>query len=419
MLVEFDSHVSNRKNFDDMSATTAPDLTLVDVRSHPIFVEKSLPQVGSRPPSISYIRGHLTLFYDPVSRIAFVKVRVLVHPKENVSVYLNLHPEQITNLAHDPTTDRAAELVRLLARGSVALRFTLKAPGTMVGPPEWPFPAGEIGQGILDDVQFLAAQTDLVIHVPLGIISNTQTRSLCLAFSQGSLIASVTHAGLGFLYGGRGGKVLQLVETPSVPPPVYDPPAGRSRARQESVEPSAPAKKRRRGSGGSQTAAPMPEVSEPPDAPQASPELQERVDLEASVAAMERSEHLRDQYRSYIQMLCGEVMDLREKKMEEAMDMREKKMEEAMAKREVDLRAEFHTQLKSSEARIMAGLEDMGLELEARLVDMIHQDYSEYATKVDLEDVIDDRVAGIKIEMEEFVKDEMRSAHEIVADYFS
>ncbi|CAN8101345.1 unnamed protein product [Discula destructiva] len=372
----------------------------VDIRAQHVVVEKSSPPNESEAHTIQYIHSDLNLFYNETSSAAFFKLRFSIAAEEKDGfVYLQIQPEQIASLVQDRSNDRSPEIARLCqtsARGSVALHFTLNTPGAMIGPSKWPLPGDKVKQEALDNMHFLAAQTELVVHMPHGPIGAPQLRSLCLAASSKSLLhSSASHADLETLYEGRGGKVIHLPDAPAyvvdslaaAPPPAYDEAAEPSQPRQTSDAQPMPSKKRRRESS---------------DAPTATPGLavEANTDAKSYVAVPEASERVRDQMRSYIKELC----------------------EESMAEQRASLRKEVFVELEKMETRIKLAaaeqVERLTYSVTDEVLHRIHDEIAEGVSRDELEEIIDDKVTGIKIDMEGFVEDEMRVAQDKILDHF-
>lgn len=360
---------------------------LIDLHATRVVVEGARTDQPSRP--ITYISCAFRLFFEPFSNTAFFRLRLLLVPKDNLFIYIYIYPEQVDSLSHDQSTSKNADLARLCGRssapGTTCLRLRLRTPGSIIGPLDWPMLLRKADASVLGHIQYLASQTALVVHIPQGALSGAQIRSLCVAVSSGLLTTSADHAAFSRLYDGRGCRVIQDFSATTTHesdesgagPPSYDEVAGPSQPppepQSESGQP-APSKKRR-------LASPSPEAE---------------ADAEANVAVAERSVFLRDQMRVYIEGICGEML----------------------SQRQAEFRNEVFAELGMMETRINANVNERMDSLKDDIVGRVEDGLEQAVSRDDLEDVIDDRVAGIKIEMEDFVKDEMRAVEDKMLDHF-
>lgn len=362
----------------------------IDLRARPVVVEGPETSIEGQPSSNTPLPCTLHLFFDSASNAAFFKLRLPIDIEGKTFVYIFIEPEQVVRLIQDKTSDRRTEHARLCgnpARGTVCLRFTLSRPSSVAVPFSWPLPAHEVdGQG-LSRVQFLARQTALVIHVPRDALSAAQTRALCSAASTHGLLKShAFHADTSMLFQGQGGKLIEDIsaittedDQSTASLPSYDEVAGMSQPPPEPQSQSgqsAPSKKRRLAS------------------PSPSPSPEE--EAEAKVAVAERSAFLRDQMRVYVEDICQEML----------------------AHRQAEFRKEVFAELGRMETRINANMRERIDTLKDDIVERVEEGLEQAVSRDDLEDVIDDRVAGIKIEMEDFVKDEMRAVEDKMLDHF-
>lgn len=160
-----------------------------------------------------------------------------------------------------------------------------------------------------------------------------------------------------------------MIEENQAKLPSYDEVAGPSRLSQDVSEPghkqSPPSKKRR---------------LESPSAPCG-------VDADESVALVARSEQFRDQMRVFV----------REVTREDLSRGREEVWNEVLS------------ELGKMETRIMSSVTDQVDELRDEFLERIDEATAQAVSRGDLEELVDDQTAGMKIELEEFVRDEMRN----------
>lgn len=372
-----------------MSESSTSKRNTIDLRALQVVVEG--PEKTNPPGSITCISCTLALFFEPTSNTAYLKLRLPLAPEDELYIYLFIDPKQIVSLSQEPLDNNGSQVAQLFKRsnrGTLLLRMTLSRPVTVIGPPAWPQCSTKVGAQTLEDLQFLATQTSLTLHIARDALPISQVQALCAAAcNNGLLKSSPLHASYGRLYGGRGGKVIESIDEPA--PPSYNDLAGASRPSQESAQAqSASSRKRRRES-----------VHD--DFTQ-SPTLESKsgVDAEAKDAMVEKSEHLREQMRSYIQALCNE----------------------SMAEREANFRKEVFAEMENMESRIMSAMAEHAERIRHSVTDEImhklNEEVSLVVTRDEFEEVVDDKVAGIKIEMEDWCKDELQVVQDKILDHF-
>ncbi|PSR94155.1 hypothetical protein BD289DRAFT_158728 [Coniella lustricola] len=359
------------------SQPTAP-CKPVDLRALQVVVED--PRAGGDPSrSLTYITCHLYLFYDSATNAASLKLRFTLIPDNNLHIYLFIEPGQISFLSVDRSTKKNAELARLCgssASGTICLRFTLQTPASVVGPNTWPR-AGNTDALISDQLQFLAGQKAVAIHIPQSSISAANLQSMSDALSGRKLTTSAPHADLGRMYGGRGGggRIVKdlhalLHGTTPVDLPPYDDVAGLSKSLgKKNTEPF---RKRRR------------EDSSPAS------------DAEENVAHIAKNKEFREQMRGFIRDVMREDLAQEREAMRKDMMAELNKMEERLI-------TQMNKNLDCLRDDIMERVEELeGIAVNAS----------------DLEEVVDDRTAGMKIEMEDWIKLEMHSVEDKMLDHF-
>lgn len=380
-----------------MSQSAAP--SAIDLRGKPAVVEgPKTTNGGKQTRTFTTIPCHLHVFLDPVSHTAFFKLRLPTDVQGNSYVLFFIEPEQVISLNQDENETDDEEIDRLCGhplRGNICLRFTLNRPGTVITPLTWPAPTQELDGQASINIPFLASQTSLVIHVAQDALSAIQLMSLCSAASTpGQLTSHAGQASLSGLFRGQGGKAVQdvsavLESRDSAPElPSYDEVAGPS---QSAPEPGrgepASSKKRRRDS----------------PTPDAEVRAETEVDTDAVTAMAAVRDQMRDQMRAFIQSIYDESAARQRAELQDMV---------------ADLRAEIFVELGKMETRINEDLYERIEEVKYEVKEQIEESLTEAVNRGDLEDVIDDRLQGIKIEMEEFVKDELRGVEDTMLDHF-
>ncbi|KAF3762239.1 hypothetical protein M406DRAFT_352659 [Cryphonectria parasitica EP155] len=351
-----------------VSASSTSPRNAVDLRATRVVVEG--PTTEESPRVVTYISCHLYLYFDTASKAAFFKLRLPLAPEDNLLVYIFIDPDQVDSLSLDRATSKNADLARLCgssAPGTVCLRFSLRRPASIVGPTQCRPQAGHVDASVLGHIQFLAAQTTIAVHIPQGDVSTAQLQALSSAASVGLLTSSAPHASLSRMYGGRSGGAL----------PSYDEVAGPSKPSSE---------------GSRQGHSPIPSKKRRLESPTPEPGAEAGADEKAALA-QQRSEQLRGQMRDLIRDVFRE-------------DMVE------------DVRKVVCAELEKTEARIMSHVAEQIDQLRDEVTERIDEAMAEAVSRNDLEDVVDDRAAGMKIEMEDFVKDEMRGVEDKILDHF-
>lgn len=358
-------------------------------RPHTVNTGSSL---ASSSQSVHHIPCSLQLFFDSESYSAFLKFRLSVETGQQEDlppIYFLVPPEQITSVVQDGDEAGAAqdpEISRLCnsSRGTISLRIDLSRAGSLIGPQTCSpsVPAVARLDAMRCDLEWLGEQTRLTTHISRRAMSAVQLQAFCAAVSTpGLLTTSATHADISAMYEGQGGRVIENFSsifrddekinddendksTQSGSPPSYDeaaakpfsfPPGSRQRQRHN------PSVKR-----------PRPSSSPEPGSGTALADIRDPL--------------------CFIQSICNKIVD----------------------ERQALLRNEVVDELHRMEARIMHAVGERITGLHDELSDQILQvDGRATATAEEvLEEAIDDKVTGVKIEMEDFIKDEMRGMEE-------
>ncbi|KAL1863888.1 hypothetical protein Daus18300_008037 [Diaporthe australafricana] len=300
------------------------------------------------------------------SNTAFVKLRATVALKPpapaKTSIFLFIHPERIRTMALDessePTSQETAK--KKLGQNTYCLRFTLDRPADLVGPasPENITPKNKNSAEMLHHLRSLARETNFALHLPAKVASKTRLLSFCEAASGHDLTSVTWQADMTCLYGGKGGRVIgdapAAPEDPSAEPPSYD-----------ELEPgpplpplSGPCKKRRRDSDGSGVPS-------------------------TDLSAMEA--------------MCRKVM----------------------GEMKAELKLDMSKQLQKLETSIMERLEQRLAEESARVEERVDQQLLEVReeTTDEIGTRIEDEYYGVRVRLEDFVKDEVQDAEERIVHH--
>lgn len=315
------------------------------------------------------------------SNTAFIKLRSTVALKApgpaKTSIFFFVHPERIRAVVLDESPEPTSqEILKKLGQNTYCLRFTLERPAALVGPagPEHMAPKNKSSGETLSHLRCLARGTAFAIHLPAKVVTKARLLSLCEAASGDGLKSIAWQADMTCLYGGKGGHLINdAPEDPSGNPPSYDelepgpplPPLKHGKLCLTPPSPlqysydvtdsgmQGPSKKRRRGSGNSDAQS-------------------------ADLSAMEA--------------MCRKIM----------------------GEMKAELKQDMSNQLQQLETRVMQRLEQRLDEESARIEEHVDQQLLEVRgeTTDEISDKIEDEYYGVRLRLEEFVKDEVQDAEE-------
>lgn len=398
-----------------MAATSSsgalPSPELLHLRGTPAVVEWH--DATSQPRSNCYLAQssdsspiHLSLVFDSLSNTAFFKLRVAVilegaTPQDEAKtfLYIFIHPEQVLSLVQDESGKLPEGAISPAARLStcniMCLRFVLSKPISVVTPADFSVrPKSSTDVQLLNDLDLLMRQNALAIYLGLDALPNSKRlQSLCRAASNGSLKSHPKHADLSGLYGGRGGRV---VETLTGPAKTEDNdiskgnlPRGDTVA--EDTDPlEVPPSYDQVG---------LSPLSTAPAPPPAFPRKRRRVSFESATPATEQMNILD---------ICGKLLARQQAEMQNVifarMDERLQQMEDRLVHRLDQRLGERTEQLKG----------EIFEQVEERLDVRIDEATGDVDGLID--ERIEDSVLGIKMDLESFVKDEVRNIEDDIRD---
>ncbi|KUI58377.1 hypothetical protein VP1G_05673 [Cytospora mali] len=339
-----------------------------------------------------------SLFFDPCSNAAFFKLRTTVLVRDSsrnkiqTSLLLFIYPEHVASLMHDQSSTLSPEFTatdfnKLSGCRTTCLRFTLNKPASLIAPLHVPIaPRSKKDVQVLRSLQMLASTTTLAIHFAYDALPASGLISLvCDAAAKNALKPSFKHGDLSQLYGGRGGKVIEDFQDWPVPvakdeketaapettesPPSYD-----ELAPDPALPGPARSLKRRRSSSGYAEGA-----TDPPDVLA----ICRKAMTEQMILI--RGE-IRDEIRREVKAQLGEL----ENGIIERVD---KRLEEQIS----ELREDLTGQVDGTEERMD--------EIERHMDDLIDEG-------------IEDRVLGVKLDMQDFVKDEIVNVEDTIIKHF-
>ncbi|KKY36658.1 hypothetical protein UCDDA912_g03330 [Diaporthe ampelina] len=300
---------------------------------------------------------------------AFIKLRATAALKvpgpAKTSIFLFVHPERIRTVVLDESPGSASQetVKQKLGRNTYCLRFTLDTPAALVGPasPENITPKNKSSGEVLHHLRLLSRETQFAVYLPAKVVTKARLLSLCEAASDCGLRSISWQADMTCLYGGKGGRIIEDgPRASSANPPSYDelepgPPMPPTSHGSSSQGPS---KKRRRDSGG----------------PGAS---------SADLSAMET--------------MCRKIM----------------------GEMKVELKKDMSNRLQQLETTIMERIEQRLAEESARIEEHVDQQLLEVReeTTDEIGTRIEDEYYGVRLRLEEFVKDEVQDAEERIVHH--
>ncbi|KAG8158062.1 hypothetical protein KVR01_011823 [Diaporthe batatas] len=330
--------------------------------------------------------------FDAADMSAFFKIRVPVGLKgagpdsAKTPLFLHIHPDSIAVLKYNAVSRVVPDVVKDSlgpGPGPSSLDFWLVRPADMVVPSASRLaPQNKAHGEKLDSLKLLAQDIALTVYwMPATPLSDSQMRPVCDAIWDRRLKSISAAADLQGLYGGAGGRVLERSElclpVPKSSPPSYSelepgPPGAPVNPSQKSA--GAP-RKRRRGTPSGAAGKPDPAA-------------------DATAAT------------------CRKLLD-------EMMAQYRREERAHLDSRLAELRASVGEDLRALRAEVLAHVDQRLADLEGVIpsAEDVDEQVAQHAAGLveDLVEVkIDDHVAGIRAELEEFVDGEIASAEERV-----
>lgn len=392
---------------------TSSSPTTINIRDTPAVVECTAQAVDGRARTdadtanpcylaLSSNSSPITfnIFFDSSSRAAFFRLRATILVRDSskdkiqTSVSLFIYPEHVTSLVHNPSSTLSPEVAAVASKLSgcrtTCLRFTLSKPSSLIAPIHIPLaPRSKKDAQVLRSLQMLANTTALTVHFAHEALPTSELVSqVCNAAAANALKSSINHSDLSQLYGGQGGRVIgdglqswpvpcakdeqetAALETSAESPPPYNdlvpnppPPPHSTRS----------LKRPRTSSGSSEGELDSPDL------------LGICRKAVAEQMALMRGD-LRAEIRREVKAQLGELED-------GLMERVDRRLENHIA----ELREDFSGQIDSTDGRVD--------EVERHMDDLIDEG-------------IEDRVLGVKIDMQDFVKNEMANVEDTIIKHF-
>ncbi|KAI3317654.1 hypothetical protein HD806DRAFT_361943 [Xylariaceae sp. AK1471] len=192
------------------TALTSNSNSNIDITAQPAVI------IWRTPDGEEQCLTHLNfdLHYDIRSSKAFFKLRASValksHPRSrNTPVFLFIHPERIRTLVLDdsPYTVQA----RMLGPEIVCLHFELSRLPALVVPNKSLAPRNQTSGNLLDSLREVIQQVTFSIYakIPCRRLPRQRLLALCGAASRGELRSIADHSNALSLYAGSGGKIIE------------------------------------------------------------------------------------------------------------------------------------------------------------------------------------------------------------------
>ncbi|RYP91131.1 hypothetical protein DL770_002754 [Monosporascus sp. CRB-9-2] len=201
----------------DPAPTTTPPPTLIPTANSDIDVTAQPAVVawrGSNGEDQSLPQLNLDLHYNARSNKAFFKLRIAValkaHPRpRKTNVFLFIHPERIRTVTLNESPCSAE--AKTLGPDAFCLRFDLKRAPALVVPKDSLAPRNQTSGSMLDSLRALAQQTTFAVYssIPCRTLPRQRLLSLCEAASSDGLRSIAAHSNIASLYAGNGGKVIE------------------------------------------------------------------------------------------------------------------------------------------------------------------------------------------------------------------
>ncbi|KAK2598701.1 hypothetical protein N8I77_012093 [Diaporthe amygdali] len=381
------------------SVERSPDDAVLRLDEVPVLVEwagadAQMLQLGD---SFSTTPVSLGLNFDSMAKSVSLRLRVVVQIHRDSSnktpLYLHIGPEDIETItSQGPHQELAASKTN-------RLDIRLKRSVALIGPPFRLRPSNKARAGVVNSTRDLAMRHEFFIHVQHGLISEAQHTAISQAvYSEYSYSG---HADLSSLYGGLGGKQVatRAAETSSapvgdgtdLPPPSYDeleapPPMA---PLWQGSDPGPSSKKRRLNS------------------PAADPT--------ASLLAVETiCRKLMAEQQAITEQALRALEDRLTTHLDSRYDRLQRENQEAQTKLSDELNSkmgELRGQVDELKQKVDGLDENMAEELE-KLSEEIQVVSDDIESRVDFR--VDDTAVGVKIELEEFIRDELKDVEEAV-----
>lgn len=165
----------------------------------------------------------LDIHHDPTAKTAFFKFRTTIFLKSlKTNLYIFLAPERIQFLQLDESLEpkfKPPEHAQSLNATWTCLRLTLARAADLVGPTFVGLtPKNKAAGQTLDRLRMATGALELIIYISPKVLSRAQLLSLCYAVSQPDCRSTSGQADLRCLYHGKGGKVIRASDASDLMP---------------------------------------------------------------------------------------------------------------------------------------------------------------------------------------------------------
>lgn len=372
------------------ASTEIPSSGKIDVCDLPAIIRWDDDQQRGVGSSLSTTPVSLDVDFEPSTKIASFRLRIALLQRgsdKKIPVFLLIDAQRIKSICkHDPA--QMPDGVTKSECNTVCLCFELSSSSTLIVPPDPLRLKDKSQQSTMRSVRWAARQSVLTVHIQDDVLSQEQLTALVEApFHQFS--PSLRHSDIGRLYGGRGGIICDAGADDALadhPPSYNEVPA---------PPPMAPV------SYGSDTAASS-RKRRRADSPAEELNIS-LIEKLCKKIAQEQFEHIRSELstmESRITERLDQGMSDRVRDLGETWEPKFKQLEGRVSDMRSELEAktrELRDGTRELDESCQAGLQ--------RLDDWIQEVSDDINHRVDFE--VEDRVLGIKADMEDFVKDEL------------
>ncbi|CAN8097003.1 unnamed protein product [Discula destructiva] len=163
----------------------------------------------------------LFIQYDRSTSTAFLKLRASLVlkalPPAKSYLYVFIPPERIRTLTLDDSPDPdsvPSDTAKVLGSSFACLRFNLKAAADLIGPKFVSHkPKNHMEGRVLDQLRSLVQSTAFTVFIPSQVLSKSQLLAVCYGMSDWLLRSNPGQIDLLCLYEGRGGVKIQIGES--------------------------------------------------------------------------------------------------------------------------------------------------------------------------------------------------------------